>query len=337
MAELSTPAPAAPAPAPGPPAAGPAQERRRRIDGEWLRRYGVYVALALLVAVNLAITPNFLTVSNLRLQLVQVAPVVIVALGVAMVIGTGGIDLSVGAVIALSATLIPLYIGYGPVVAILVALAVGAASGALAGTVVARVGVQPIVATLALLVGLRGVANLAGDRIRPIRDPLLRGLGTGTLLGVPYVVVAAVVATAVVWFVLGRTTTGRQLVAVGGNLRAAALAGVPVERVLTSVYVASGLLAAVAGVLLAARLQAVNSATLGQLAELSAITAVVVGGTPLTGGQVRVLGTVAGALLLQLLSSTLIAQGQSDAVTQLVQAVIVVAAVYVQFGSRRTR
>jgi ribose/xylose/arabinose/galactoside ABC-type transport system permease subunit len=337
VAELSTPAPAAPAPAPGPPAAGPAQERRRRIDGEWLRRYGVYVALALLVVVNVAITPNFLTVSNLRLQLVQVAPVVIVALGVAMVIGTGGIDLSVGAVIALSATLIPLYIGYGPVVAILVALAVGAASGALAGTVVARVGVQPIVATLALLVGLRGVANLAGDRIRPIRDPLLRGLGTGTLLGVPYVVVAAVVATAVVWFVLGRTTTGRQLVAVGGNLRAAALAGVPVERVLTSVYVASGLLAAVAGVLLAARLQAVNSATLGQLAELSAITAVVVGGTPLTGGQVRVLGTVAGALLLQLLSSTLIAQGQSDAVTQLVQAVIVVAAVYVQFGSRRTR
>ncbi len=337
MAELSTPAPAAPAPAPGPPAAGPAQERRRRIDGEWLRRYGVYVALALLVVVNVAITPNFLTVSNLRLQLVQVAPVVIVALGVAMVIGTGGIDLSVGAVIALSATLIPLYIGYGPLVAILVALAVGAASGALAGTVVARVGVQPIVATLALLVGLRGVANLAGDRIRPIRDPLLRALGTGTLLGVPYVVVAAVVATAVVWFVLGRTTTGRQLVAVGGNLRAAALAGVPVERVLTSVYVASGLLAAVAGVLLAARLQAVNSATLGQLAELSAITAVVVGGTPLTGGQVRVLGTVAGALLLQLLSSTLIAQGQSDAVTQLVQAVIVVAAVYVQFGSRRTR
>ena len=337
MAELSTPTPSASAPAAAPAEPGPEPRPRRRLDGEWLRRYGVYVALGLLVAINLVITPNFLTVSNLRLQLVQVSPVLIVALGMAMVIGTGGIDLSVGAVIALSATLIPLYIGYGPLVAILVALAVGVATGALAGTVVARVGVQPIVATLALLVGLRGVANLAGDRIRPIRDPFLRGLGTGTLLGVPYVVVAAVVATVVVWFVLGRTTTGRQLVAVGGNLRAAALAGLPVKRVLTSVYVASGLLAAVAGVLLAARLQAVNSASLGQLAELSAITAVVVGGTPLTGGQVRVLGTVAGALLLQLLSSTLIAQGQSDAVTQLVQAVIVVAAVYVQFGSRRTR
>ena len=337
MAELSTPTPSASAPAAAPAEPGPEPRPRRRLDGEWLRRYGVYVALGLLVAINLVITPNFLTVSNLRLQLVQVSPVLIVALGMAMVIGTGGIDLSVGAVIALSATLIPLYIGYGPLVAILVALAVGVATGALAGTVVARVGVQPIVATLALLVGLRGVANLAGDRIRPIRDPFLRGLGTGTLLGVPYVVVAAVVATVVVWFVLGRTTTGRQLVAVGGNLRAAALAGLPVKRVLTSVYVASGLLAAVAGVLLAARLQAVNSASLGQLAELSAITAVVVGGTPLTGGQVLVLGAVAGALLLQLLSSTLIAQGQSDAVTQLVQAVIVVAAVYVQFGSRRTR
>lgn len=307
----------------------------RRIDGEWLRRYGVYVALVLLIAVNVVITPNFVSAGNLRLQLVQVAPILIVALGMAMVIGTGGIDLSVGAVIALSAALIPLYIGYGPVVAVLVALLAGVATGALGGTVVARVGIQPIVATLAIMVAGRGVANLLGDQIRTIRDPGLRALGSGGLLGVPYLVLVATAVAVAVWLVMSRTTTGRQLVAIGGNRRAAALAGVPVTRVLTTVYVISGVLAAVAGVLLAARLQSVNAASLGQLAELSAITAVVVGGTSLAGGQVRVLGTVAGALLMQLLTSTLIAQGRADAEAQIIQAVIVVLAVYVQLGRRR--
>lgn len=307
----------------------------RRIDGEWLRRYGVYVALVLLIAVNVVITPNFVSSGNLRLQLVQVAPILIVALGMAMVIGTGGIDLSVGAVIALSAALIPLYIGYGPVVAVLVALLAGVATGALGGTVVARVGIQPIVATLAIMVAGRGVANLLGDQIRTIRDPGLRALGSGGLLGVPYLVLVATAVAVAVWLVMSRTTTGRQLVAIGGNRRAAALAGVPVTRVLTTVYVISGVLAAVAGVLLAARLQSVNAASLGQLAELSSITAVVVGGTSLAGGQVRVLGTVAGALLMQLLTSTLIAQGRADAEAQIIQAVIVVLAVYVQLGRRR--
>jgi ribose/xylose/arabinose/galactoside ABC-type transport system permease subunit len=155
------------------------------------------------------------------------------------------------------------------------------------------------------------------------------------VLGVPYVVLCAAVVALAVLVVMRRTTTGRQLVAVGGNIRAAALAGIPVARVLTTVYIMAGVLAAFAGVLVAARSQASDPTRLGLLVELYAITAVVVGGTPLSGGQVRVLGTIAGALLMQLVTSTLIAQNAADAVAQIVQAVIVVVAVYVQIGRRR--
>lgn len=314
--------------------AEPAKAGRRRFDADWLRRNGVYVALALLVAVDLVIVPNFASVATLRLNLLQVAPVVVVAMGMALVIGTGGIDLSVGSVMAIAAALIPLYIGYGTAPSILVALVAGVLTGTLAGTVVARVGVQPIVATLALLVAGRGIANLIGGRIRTVRDPGFRELGSGSILGVPYVVLVAAFVALTVWLFVGRTTTGRQLVAIGGNARASALAGIPVKRVLTTVYIVSGVLAAVAGILVTARLQASDPTRVGQLYELSAITAVVVGGSPLSGGQVRVLGTVAGALLIQLITFTLVARNVADEWAQIVQAVIVLLAVYVQLGRR---
>ena len=316
--------------------AGQARTRRLKFDADWLRRNGVYVALALLIAADLAIVPNFASVATLRLNLLQVAPVVVVAMGMALVIGTGGIDLSVGSVMAIAAALIPLYIGYGTVPSILVALIAGVLTGLLAGTVVARVGVQPIVATLALLVAGRGIANLIGGRIQTVRDPGFRELGSGSIVGVPYVVLVAALVALAVWLFVGRTTTGRQLVAIGGNARASALAGIPVKRVLTTVYVVSGVLAAVAGVLVTARLQASDPTRVGQLYELSAITAVVVGGSALSGGQVRVLGTVAGAVLIQLITFTLVARNVADEWAQIVQAAIVILAVYVQLGRRPT-
>lgn len=308
---------------------------RRRIDADWIRRNGVYAALAVLIVVNIVITPNFVHVATLRLQLIQVVPVLIVALGMALVIGTKGIDLSVGAVMAIAAAVIPLYIGYGAALAVFVALLAGVLSGVLAGSLVARVGVQPIVATLGLMVAGRGLANLLGGEIKSIRDPGITALGTGSLLGVPYVVLVAAVVTAAIWFLVARTTLGRQMVAIGGNARASVLAGLPVSRVLITTYVVCGLLAALAGALLTARSQASDPTRLGLLMELSAITAVVIGGTPLSGGQVRVIGTVAGALLLQLITATMIAHNIPDSVAQMAQAVIVVAAVYVQLGRGR--
>jgi ribose transport system permease protein len=308
----------------------PAAARSARPQlGRWLQLYGVYVAVLVLVLFNLAFTANFLSAANLRTQLVQAAPVCIVALGMALVIGTEGVDLSVGSLMALSAALIPLYLGYGALPAVVVALVVGLLAGTFNGLLVARVGIQPIVATLALLVGGRGLALvIAGGQLRDVRDPTFLALGSSDFLGIPLSVLVAAVLAVVVGLLVARTTFGRHLVAIGGNRSAARLAGLPVSRVLVGVYAISGLLAATAGVLATARLGAGDPANTGLLIELAAITAVVVGGTPLSGGQVRILGTVAGALLMQLVSATLIKNNLPNSTAQMVQAAIIVLAVW---------
>ena len=303
----------------------------------YLSDYGVYGAVAVLLLVNALFTDNFLAVGNLRTQLVQVSPVVIVALGMALVIGTEGIDLSVGSVMALAAAVLPLYLGYGVLPAVLLALAAGIAVGALNGALVAVVRLQPIVATLALFVGGRGLALvLAGGQLKQIHNPTLLAIGGDDVLGVPLIVLIAAVLAVAVGFVVRRTTFGRQLVAIGGNRAASQLAGLPVRRVLITTYMVCAGFAALAGVLATARLTASDPSAIGNLMELSAITAVVVGGTPLSGGRVRVLGTVAGALLIQLLRATLIKHNLPDSTAQLVQAVIILVAVYVA-RERRSR
>ena len=314
--------------APIPPGTG--AERRASLAG-FLRDNGVYVALALLVLGNLLFASNFATGANLRTQLVQVAPVLIVALGMTLVIGTEGIDLSVGSVMALAAALLPLWLGLGPWPAIAIALLAGAAAGMFNGALVAYVGVQPIVATLALFVAGRGLALVLADgQLKQIENESFLALGTGEILGVPIIVAVAAALVLLTLFVVRRTTFGRHVVAVGGNPTASFLAGLPVRRTLMAVYVISGVLAAVAGVLATARLTASDPSAIGQLIELSAITAVVVGGTPLTGGRVRVVGTVAGALLVQLIDSTLIRNDVPDSLSQIIQALLIIAAVAVQ-------
>lgn len=296
----------------------------------WLQNYGVYLAVVVLLLFNVFFTENFLSAANFRTQLVQAAPVCIVALGMALVIGTEGIDLSVGSVMAISAALIPLYLGAGPLMAIIVAVIAGIVSGLFSGYLVAYLGIQPIIATLALLVGGRGLALvIAHGQLVQVRNQDFLELGTGDLLGVPIMVIVAGVLAVLAGLVVQRTTFGRHLVAVGGNRAASTLAGLPVKRVLISVYVISGALAAIAGVLATSRLGASDPSDVGLLMELSAITAVVVGGTPLTGGRVRVLGTVFGALLMQLVQATLIKHNLPDSTAQMVQAAIIVVAVYV--------
>jgi ribose transport system permease protein len=283
-----------------------------------------------LLLFNTFFTRNFLDPGNLRTQLVQVAPVVIVALGMALVIGTEGVDLSVGSVMALAAAVVPLYLGFGVWPAIVMALLAGVAAGVVNGSLVAFVGLQPIVATLALLVAGRGLALvIAGGRLKQIHNADLLALGSDSVFGVPIVVAVAGILALATGALVRRTTYGRQVVAIGGNRAAASLAGLPVRRVLIVTYVLCGVSAALAGVLATARLTASDPSAIGLLMELSAITAVVVGGTPLSGGRVRVLGTVAGALVMQLVRATLIKHDLPDSTAQMVQAVIILVAVYV--------
>jgi ribose/xylose/arabinose/galactoside ABC-type transport system permease subunit len=299
----------------------------------WLQEYGVYAAIVLLLVVNTAIKPSFLSVANFRVQTFQAVPILVVALGMALVIATEGIDLSVGAVIAMASAAIPLYLGYGAIVAILVALAAGAVSGVVAGSLVAFARVQPIVATLALMIGLRGLAVMAnGATAKSITDPTLLALGINSWFGVPEMLVIALVLVIAVTFVVQRTTFGRQLMAIGDNRAASALSGLPVRRVLVTVYVCSGVLAALAGVFLVGHGGYADPANYGINYELSAITAVVVGGTPLSGGRIRVLGTVAGAVFMQLITATLIQHNIKNSYEQMVEAVIIIGAVYAARG-----
>jgi ribose transport system permease protein len=304
---------------------------RRAEVAAWLADRGVYVSLLLLVAFNLVFTPRFAELDNIRLQFVQVVPVAIIALGMALVIGTKGIDLSVGSVMAISSSLLALYLGYGPLVAIAIALLAGAAVGTINGVLVAYFGIQPIVATLALLVGGRGFALvMAQGRLTEVFDPFLGTIGSARVGGIPVVVLIVGVVAVSVAVLVARTTFGRYVVAIGGNQDASFLAGVPVRRTLLAVYVLSGTLAALAGIIQTARLSASDPSFVGNLIELSAITAVVVGGTPLSGGRVRIVGTLAGALLMQLIAATLITHNLPDSATRMVQAVIIVAAVFIQ-------
>jgi ribose transport system permease protein len=304
---------------------------RSELAKRWVRDRGVYVALGLLVLYNLATSEGFASRANINLNLIQAAVTIIVSLGMAVVIGTEGIDLSVGAVMAIAAVLMPDYMGYGLPVAILVAVLAGAAVGLVNGLLVAVVGVQPIVATLGTLVTGRALAQVySNGRLTEIFDPGLRTLGTGSTLGVPNTALIALVLAVLVGILVRRTTFGRRVVAIGGNTEASVLAGLPVKRTLITVYLMSGVLAAIAGVLYTARSGAANPGRIGELIELSAITAVVVGGTALTGGRVRILATVAGALLLQILFATLTRNNLGDADARMIQAAIVIGAVYIQ-------
>ena len=299
----------------------------------WARDHGVYVAFAALVLFNVIVTTNFATTATLFNLLIQVAPVLIVSLGMALVIGTEGVDLSVGAVMALASAIVPLYLGYGWPVAVLIALVVGTLAGALNGSLVAFVGIQPIIATLALFVGGRGLAQvLVGGQLQIISDPSFVAIGRAEVLGIPVTVILAAVLAIAVGFLVRRTTFGRYLLAIGGNRAASYLSGHPVRIVLVAVYAISGALATIAGVLATARLSAGDPSTIGLLVELDAIAAVVIGGTPLSGGKVSILGTVTGALVMQVITATFIMNDLPFTYAQMLKAVIILLAVYIQRG-----
>jgi len=316
-----------------------------KIDSDWVRDKGVYIALVVLLLYNVIFTPHFNEFANAQLLMKQVAAVLIVSLGMLLVIGTGGIDLSVGATMAIAGSVLGLAVspasavqggmGLSLSVAVILAILSGLAVGLFNGFVVGVVGVQPIVATLSLLVGGRGLALvLTSGGLVQLFVPGLDKLASGEVGGFPYVILIGLALVAVVAVLVRRTVFGYRIVAIGGNRRASVLAGLPVRRTVITVYALSGVLAAIAGIIATARLHSADPSYLGIGFELTAITAVVVGGSALSGGKVKVLGTLAGAVLMQLLSSTLNSHNVPASATSIAQAAVIVAAVYIQRSSR---
>jgi ribose transport system permease protein len=299
----------------------------------WVQNRGVYVALTVLMVSNVVFTSNFATPGTLTNMLIQVSPVLLVSLGMALVIGTEGIDLSVGAVMALASVAVPLYLGYGWPVAVLIAVITGALAGVVNGSLVAFFGIQPIIATLALLVSGRGLAQvMVGGQLQIIDDQSFLALGRARMAGVPIPVIVAGVMVIVIGFLVKRSAFGRYVLAVGGNRTASFLSGHPVRKTLLGVYAISGALAAIAGVIAVARVGESDPARIGLLIELDAIAAVVVGGTPLSGGKVSIAGTVAGALIMQLINATFIMNNLPFTWAQMLKAAIILLAVFIQRG-----
>ncbi len=278
--------------------------------GGWWRALGptggAVVALVVLVAVNSLFTPNFATAGNFWNVLFQLSVTLLVAVGMTLVISTGGIDLSVGSVMAISAAVAAVTLDRGLLVAVPLAIASAMAVGLLNGAFVSYFKVQAIVVTLATLLAGRGLAQVInrGGALITIDDPGFLVLGRGHLGPVPVQVLVAAVTVALAVFLLRSTPFGRYVLAAGGNPAAARLAGVPVDRTVVTVYVLSAALAGVAGLVEASRLGASAAARIGQNVELDAIAAVVVGGTLLSGGRATILGTVVGALIMQVIATS---------------------------------
>src|SRR3954468_10737164 len=219
----------------------------------WAQRYGALAALVVLFAYNAVATPYFLTPQSLLFILLrQSAPIAIVAVGMAIVIGTGGIDLSVGSVMAIAGQVgASLVLKDQPfLLAIVAALLVSALCGLFNGTLVARFGVQPIIATLILFIAGRGIAQLiTNGELQPLSNPQFQWIGLARPLEIPVQVVIAFLVALVAWLVMRLTVYGRHVLTVGGNETAARLAGVPVARVKLLAYVTSAVLAGLVGLI----------------------------------------------------------------------------------------
>jgi len=310
--------------------------------------------LVLLLAVNAAFNPGFWQLQwrdgHLYGSVIDIlnraAPLALVAMGMTLVIATRGIDISVGAVVAIAAAVAALMIGgelvvkdgvqthvsrFPMSVAILAALAVGALCGLWNGLLVARVGMQPIIATLILMVAGRGIAQLLteGQIITVYYAPFFF-LGNGFLFGLPFAVFIAAAVWAALHLLMTRTALGLFIQAIGINPAASRLAGIRERLITVCVYVFCGVVAGAAGLVISSNVKSADGNNAGMLMELDAILAVTLGGTALTGGRFSLAGSVLGALIIQTLTTTIYSIGVPPEINMVVKASVVFVVMLIQ-------
>ena len=284
------------------------------VRGKVLGIFGLLVAVVLFTGF---MNPRFFSADNLENVVQRTSLYGILGIGAAFSIVTGGIDLSIGSVVGLSATILPMLItaGVPAPAAVLGVLLIGALLGAIHGLLITRVGLQPFVVTLCGLLVYRGIARrISGDQTLGIDDEALRSLATGSPFSigsfdVPAPVFLLLVVGVLAALFLGRSVWGRWLLALGRNPEAAHYAGVPVDRMIVVAYVLSSLLAALGGVLFALDIGSIQPAAMGSFYELYAIAAAVLGGCSLRGGEGSILGVVLGAAVMRLLYNSIVLLG----------------------------
>ncbi len=296
-----------------------------------LQKLGPLLGFALLTIILSILSPNFLSLDNILNIFRQVSINALIAFGMTFVILTGGIDLSVGSMLALAAALTAGFMASGmdPILAMLLGLLAGALMGAINGFVITKGKVAPFIATLATMTIFRGLA-LVYTEGRPItglsKDLSFELMGRGYFFGIPVPVIWMLISYAILYFILKKTTFGRRVYAIGGNEEASILSGIKVDRVKIWVYSITGLLSALAGIILTSRLNSAQP-TAGTAYELDAIAAVVLGGTSLSGGRGWIFGTLVGALIIGVLNNGLNLLDVSSFYQQVVKGGVILLAV----------
>ncbi|MBD2449392.1 ribose ABC transporter permease [Nostoc sp. FACHB-152] len=312
---------------------------RRRSINNFLQIAGILPILVIICILFSLLTPNFFTAGNAVNILRQASINIVLATGMTFVILTGGIDLSVGSILAVSAVvavLVSLLPALGWI-AVPAALVTGLLLGLLNGAIITFMDVPPFIVTLGSLTALRGAAYLVANGTTVInRNINFAWMGNSYVGPIPWLVIIALLTVAVSWFVLRQTVLGVQIYAVGGNEKAARLTGIKVNRVLLFVYGVSGLLAGLAGIMSASRLYSATG-MLGQGYELDAIAAVILGGTSFTGGIGTIGGTLLGALIIAVLNNGLTLLNMSYFWQLVVKGLVIIAAVMIDRLRRRSR
>lgn len=292
-----------------------------------------FIGLILLIIVVSILNPSFLDLSNLLNLLRQISINGLIAFGMTFIILTGGIDLSVGSILALSSAFIALMItsGVDPIIALIIGVLIGFVLGAVNGLLVTKGNMAPFIATLATMTIFRGLTLVItdGNPITNLGDSYLFQLfGKGYFIGIPVPAVTMIIVFVILLILLQKTTFGRHTYAIGGNEVAAKISGIKVNKIKILIYGISGLMSALAGGILTSRLNSAQP-TAGTSYELDAIAAVVLGGTSLTGGKGRIVGTLIGVLIIGVLNNGLNLLGVSSFYQQVVKGVVILIAVLI--------
>jgi ribose transport system permease protein len=308
-----------------------------RLDVRLTILIGVLVALCV---VGYVLSPEtFLGESNISIMLRLASAIGVVSVGMTFVIISGGIDLSVGSMVALASVWMTTLATqeYGPWVMVVCALAVGLGAGLINGVLIAYGKVVPFIATLAMYASARGLAErLSGRQTQVVRDQDYLEFFRGDFLGIPVLIWMLAVVFAIGWVVLNRTTFGRRTFAVGGNSEAARLAGINVKWHTAMVYAVAGLCCGIAALMVVARTTS-GASTNGMFYELDAIAAVVIGGTLLSGGRGTLIGTLIGVLIFTVVNSIFTQNNLETDIQNIAKGVIIVAAVLLQATTIRRR
>ncbi|AOH57330.1 ABC transporter permease [Peribacillus muralis] len=299
-------------------------------SGIW-QKFGPLLALFLLFIVITVLNPSFMEPNNILNLLRQTSINALIAFGMTFIILTGGIDLSVGSILALSSALMAgmMVSGLDPILAILVGVLLGTIMGVINGILISKGKMAPFIVTLATMTIFRGLTLVYtdGKPITGIGDSVsFQMLGRGYFLGLPVPAVVMIIAFFILWFLLHKTSFGRKTYAIGGNEKASRISGIKVDRVKVAIYGLAGTMAAIAGAILTSRLNSAQP-TAGQSYEMDAIAAVVLGGTSLSGGKGRLFGTLVGVLIIGTLNNGMNLLGVSSFYQQVVKGAVILIAV----------